>query len=52
MIAKQTFEQAIFNAIAKGSTTIAPDVCAAFEKAIDLLGGVEVELTEEEANYT
>ena len=34
MIAKNTYEQAIFDAIRKGSTTIAPDVCAAFERAI------------------
>ena len=34
MIAKAVYEQVIFEAIRKGSTVIAPDVCAAFEKAI------------------
>lgn len=34
MINRQVYEQAIFDAIRKGSTTIAPDVCAAFERAI------------------
>ena len=34
MIKKETLEEAVFKAIAKGSTTIAPDVCAAFEAAI------------------
>lgn len=35
MIKSEVFEQAIFQAIKKGSTDIAPDVCAAFEKAIE-----------------
>lgn len=34
MIKKEIFEQAIFQAIKKGSTDIAPDVRSAFEKAI------------------
>ena len=34
MIKREIYEQAIFEAIRKGSTEIAPDVCAAFEKAI------------------
>ena len=34
MITKNTYEQAIFNAIKKGSTVISPDVAAAFEAAI------------------
>ncbi|MBE6595028.1 MAG: fumarate hydratase [Ruminococcaceae bacterium] len=34
MIKKEILEEAVFKAIAKGSTTIAPDVCAAFEAAI------------------
>ena len=34
MIKRELFEQVIFDAIAKGSTTIAPDVCNAFENAI------------------
>ena len=34
MITKEIYENAIFQAICKGSTTIAPDVKAAFEKAI------------------
>lgn len=34
MIKRDIFEQAIFEAIRKGATEIAPDVCAAFEKAI------------------
>ena len=34
MIQKEIYEHAIFQAICKGSTTIAPDVTAAFEKAI------------------
>ena len=34
MIQKEIYENAIFQAICKGSTTIAPDVRAAFEKAI------------------
>ena len=35
MIPRKIYEQAIFDAIAKGSTTIAPDVRAAFERAIE-----------------
>ena len=35
MIKNENFEQAIFQAIKKGSTDIAPDVRAAFEKAIE-----------------
>ena len=35
MIKKEIFEQAIFQAIKKGSTDIAPDVRSAFEKAIE-----------------
>ena len=35
MIKKEIFEQAIFQAIKKGSTDIAPDVRSAFEKAIN-----------------
>ena len=34
MISKNIYEQAIFNAIKKGSTVISPDVAAAFESAI------------------
>jgi len=34
LIKRELFEQVIFDAIAKGSTTIAPDVCNAFENAI------------------
>ena len=34
MIAREIYEQAIFNAIKKGSTIISPDVAAAFEQAI------------------
>jgi len=34
LIAREIYENAIFQAICKGSTTIAPDVKAAFEKAI------------------
>ena len=34
MISKEIYENAIFQAICKGATTIAPDVKAAFEKAI------------------
>lgn len=35
MILQTVYEQAVFDAIVKGSTTIAPDVCAAFEQAIE-----------------
>ena len=35
MIAKNTYTEAIFNAIKKGSTVISADVAAAFEKAIE-----------------
>lgn len=35
MILKEVYQEAIFNAIKKGSTIISPDVAAAFEKAID-----------------
>ena len=35
MIPKHVYEEAIFQAIHKGSTCIAPDVCAAFERAIE-----------------
>ena len=35
MIKKEIYENAIFQAICKGATTIAPDVRAAFEKAIE-----------------
>ena len=35
MIRREVFEEAIFRAIKKGSTVIAPDVCRAFEKAIE-----------------
>ena len=35
MISRKIYEEAVFNAIVKGSTTIAPDVCAAFERAIE-----------------
>ena len=34
LIKREIYENAIFQAICKGSTTIAPDVKAAFEKAI------------------
>ena len=34
MITQKQMEQAVFDAIRKGSTVIAPDVCAAFERAI------------------
>lgn len=34
MILKETYQEAIFKAIKKGSTVISPDVAAAFEKAI------------------
>ncbi len=34
MISRAVYEQAIFDAIRKGATTLAPDVCAAFERAI------------------
>lgn len=34
MITRNLYEQVIFDAIAKGSTTISPDVCAGFEQAI------------------
>ncbi len=35
MILKEIYQEAIFNAIKKGSTIISPDVAAAFEKAIE-----------------
>ena len=35
MISRAVYEQVIFDAICKGSTVIAPDVCAAFECAIE-----------------
>ncbi len=35
MIPREVYGQTIFQAIRKGSTTIAPDVCAAFERAIE-----------------
>lgn len=35
MIKRETYEQVIFEAIRKGSTVIAPDVCKAFEQAIE-----------------
>ena len=35
MISRAVYEQVIFDAICKGSTVIAPDVCAAFERAIE-----------------
>ena len=35
MIRREVFEEAIFRAIRKGSTVIAPDVCHAFEQAIE-----------------
>jgi len=34
LIFKETYQEAIFNAIRKGSTIISPDVAAAFERAI------------------
>lgn len=34
MISKKLFEQVIFDAICKGATVIAPDVCRSFEQAI------------------
>ena len=34
MISKEIYQEAIFNAIKKGSTVISPDVAAAFEQAI------------------
>ncbi len=34
MIKRDLYEQVIFDAIAKGATTISPDVCAGFEQAI------------------
>ena len=35
MIRREVFEEAIFRAIRKGATMIAPDVCHAFEQAIE-----------------
>ena len=35
MIRREVFEEAIFRAIRKGATVIAPDVCRAFEQAIE-----------------
>ena len=35
MIKREIYQKAIFNAIRKGSTQLAPDVCAAFERAIE-----------------
>ena len=35
MISKEIYQEAIFNAIKKGSTVISPDVAAAFQRAID-----------------
>ena len=35
MISKEIYQEAIFNAIKKGSTIISPDVAAAFQRAID-----------------